>query len=33
MDFANFLGSYADSIHSGFLGDMISVEKFLNYGK
>lgn len=33
MDFANFPGSCADSIHSGFSGNFVSVKKFLNYGK
>lgn len=33
MDFANFTESCADSIHSDFLGNLVSVEKFLNYGK
>lgn len=33
MHFANFPKSCADSIHSGFLGNLVSVEKFLNYRK
>lgn len=33
MDFANFSGRYADTIHLCFWGNLVPAEKFLNLGK